>query len=173
VHRIAVRKPGYLQRNSQVTLAGGDRQTLPLSLDKQPEEKATIVVREREVENDSTLMIAGWVATGALAAGAIVTGIMGAGEAKELKQLRASDPADVPNLGERMDTTKSNASSLLLASDVFSGAAVVVGGLSLWITVSPPDNSSKPAEKPVTQPAPGRPLQVGYQEGQIKFRGSF
>lgn len=174
VHRIVVRKAGYLQRNSQVTLAGGDRQMLPLSLDKQPEEKATIVVRERAAENDSTLMIAGWVATGALTAGAIVTGIMGAGEAKELKELKTSDPKDVQNLGERMDTSKSNASSLLLASDVFSGAALVVGGLSLWITVSPPgDSKATPAEKPATQPGPGRPLQVGYQEGMLKLRGSF
>jgi PEGA domain len=174
VHRIAVRKSGYIQRTSQVTLAGGDRQTLPLSLDPQPEEKATIVVRERDVGDDSTLMIAGWVTTGALTAGAIVTGIMGAGEAKELEQLRASDPKDVEKLGERMDSTKSNASSLLLASDVFSGAAVVIGGLSLWITLSPPDNhKSAPSEKPATQPGPGRPLQVGYQEGMIKLRGSF
>jgi tetratricopeptide (TPR) repeat protein len=174
VHRIVVRRAGYLQRNSQVTLAGGDRQVLPLTLDKQPEEKATIVVRERAAEKDSTLMIAGWVATGALTAGAILTGIMGAGEAKELKELRAADPRDYDNLGERLDSTKSNASSLFLASDVFSGAAIVVGGLSLWITVSPLD-PSKPApnDKPATRPGPGKPLQVGYQEGQIKVRGSF
>jgi hypothetical protein len=174
VHRVTVRRTGFLPKNSRVTLAGGDEQTLPLVLEVQPEEKPTIVVQRPVVEDDSsTLVIAGWVTTGALAAGAIVTGIMGAGEAKELKELRAADPADHNNLGARIDSTKSNASSLLLASDVFSGAAVIVGGLSLWLTVSPPESamSSQP-ERPAPTPAKGG-LQVGYQHNQVKLRGSF
>ncbi len=172
VHRVTVRRAGYLPRNSRVTLAGGDEQTLPLALEVQPEVKPTFVVQRPAVEDDSsTLIIAGWVTTGALAAGAIVTGIMGAGEANELKELRAADPRDYTNLGQRMDSTKSNASSLLLASDVFSGAAVIVGGLSLWLTVDPPQ-SSAPAQPERPAPAKGG-LQVGYQHNQVKLRGSF
>src|SRR5688572_15459659 len=173
VHRIAIRRAGYLQRNHQVTLAGGDRQALSLTLDKQPESKSTIVVRDRVVENDSTLMIAGWVATGALTAGAVVTGLLGSGEAQELEDLKASDPSDYDNFSERLESTKSNASSLFLASDVFSGAALIVGGLSLWVTLSPSDSGDEPATEKPAPSEPSRPLQVGYQEGQIKLRGSF
>lgn len=174
VHRIAIRRPGYLQRNHQVTLAGGDRQALSLTLEKQPESKNTIVVRDRVVEDDSTLMIAGWVATGALTAGAIVTGLLGSGEAQELDDLKASNPTDYDNFSERLESTKSNASALFLASDVFSGAAIIVGGLSLWLTLSPSDSdeAAPAAEKPAPN-EPSRPLQVGYQDGQLKLRGSF
>lgn len=172
VHRIAVRHEGYLPKNNRVTLAGGDQQTLAVTLDPQPEESSTIVVRERAPEDgSSTLMIAGWATTGALAAGAIVTGIIGAGHAKDLEQLRTADPKDYTDLGSRLRSTKSSASSLLLASDVCSGAAVVVGGLSLWITLNPSTPApSTNTEHPVQ---PSRPLQVGYQYGQLKLRGSF
>jgi hypothetical protein len=174
VHRIAIRRTGYQQRNQQVTLAGGDRQAISLTLEKQMESKSTIVVRDRVVEDDSTLMIAGWVATGALTAGAIVTGLMGAGEAKELKDLKASDPRDYDDFSGRLDSAKSNASSLFLASDVFSGAALIVGGLSLWVTLSPADTGHEVVSPDKPSPTePTRPLQVGYQEGQFKLRGSF
>jgi hypothetical protein len=174
VHKIVIRRSGYLQRNQQVTLAGGDRQAISLTLEKQPESKNTIVVRDRVVEDDSTLMIAGWVATGALTAGAIVTGLMGAGEAQELKDLKASNPLDYDDFGNRLDTAKSNASSLFLASDVFSGAALIVGGLSLWVTLSPSDSGDDEVSPEKPSPSePARPLQVGYQEGQFKLRGTF
>jgi hypothetical protein len=175
VHRISVRHTGYLQRMSRVTLAGGDRQALSLTLERQPETKSTIVVQRAAPEdNTKTLMIAGWVTTGALAAGAIVTGIMGAGEAEELEQLKASDPADYDNLGARLDKTASNANALFLASDVFSAGAVVVGGLSLWITVAPPGGSEEPlAGEKKPAPPPGKPLQVGFEHDQLKLRGSF
>lgn len=173
VHRIALRRPGYLQRNHQVTLAGGDRQALSLTLEKQPESKNTIVVRDRVVEDNSTLMIAGWVATGALTAGAIVTGLLGSAEAKELDDLKASNPTDYDNFSERLDSTQSNASALFLASDVFSGAAIIAGGLSLWLTLSPSDSGAETAAEKPAPSEPSRPLQVGYDQGQLKLRGSF
>jgi tetratricopeptide (TPR) repeat protein len=134
VHRVTVRRSGYLPSTKRVTLAGGDEELLSVTLDARPDEKQTIVVRQA-APKDNTLMIAGWVTTGALAAGAIVTGIMGAGEASELQQLKRA--RDVEDLANRLDAAQSNARSLLLASDVFSGAAVVVGGLSLWVTTGP------------------------------------
>jgi hypothetical protein len=143
-----------------------------MALELQPEQKQTIVVREREVveDNSTTWMIAGWVTTGALAAGAIVTGIMGAGEADELDQLKGGLASDYDGeLPKRLDDAKSNAQTLFLVSDVLTGAAVVVGGLSLWITLDPPD-PAEPAEMPLEQP---RRLQVGYERGQLQLRGSF
>jgi hypothetical protein len=174
VHRVAVRRQGYQPRTAVVTLAGGDKQTLDLTLEVQPEDKPTFVVRERIIpEDDSqTLMIAGWVTTGALVAGAIVTGIMGAGEADELEKLKGADQRDYDDLPARLEDAKSNASALLLASDVFSGAAIIVGGLTLWITIDPLESGPpKAADEPVVEAQ--KSLQVGYQEGQVQLRGSF
>jgi hypothetical protein len=170
-HRVTVRRAGYLPRTTNVTLAGGDEQTMSLTLERQPEVKQTIVVREREVEEDNTAtwMIAGWVTTGALAAGAVVTGIMGANEADELDQLRGGLASDYDGqLPTRIDEAQSNAKTLFLVSDVLTGAALVVGGLSLWITLDPPQ-PARPAETPTPQPG----VQVGYERGQLQLRGSF
>jgi len=172
VHRVTVRLPGYLPKVSNITLAGGDAQTLTVALERQPEEKQTIVVREREVveDNATTWMIAGWVTTGALAAGAVVTGIMGAGEADELDQLRGGLASDYDGeLPNRLDDARSNAKTLFLVSDVLTGAAVIVGGLSLWITLDPP-SPSRPAETPAPE---AKGVQVGYERGQVQLRGSF
>ena len=175
VHRVTLRRPGYLPRTEDVTLAGGDNKSLDVALELQPEEKQTIVVREREVEDTSaqTWMIAGWATTGALVAGAIVTGIMGKNEAKELDQLRGADARDYTDLQQRIDDTKSNASTLFLVSDVMTGAALIVGGLSLWITLDPPEpeRPASPGETPTPKPLDS--VAVGYQNGQFSLRGSF
>lgn len=172
VHRVTLRRPGYLPRTSSVTLAGGEEQALSVALQPQPEEK-TIVVREREVIEDTgkTWMIAGWITTGALAAGAVVTGIMGSSEADELEQLRRGLAADYGGeLPNRLNDASSNAKTLFLASDVLTGAALIVGGLSLWITLDPPE----PERTPAQAPAPTSPgLEVGYADGRLQLRGSF
>jgi hypothetical protein len=183
VHRITGKKQGYLQRTNQVTLAGGDQQTLALKLDVMPDERQTIVVHERNApeEPGNTLAIAGWISTGALAAGAIVTGILGAGQANDLETLRGTDPRDYPTdpdtgastLGAEMESKKSSASTLLLVSDICSGAAVVVGGLSLWFTINPLESGKPPATGAPPPAAPGKDLQVGYEAGQLQFRGRF
>jgi tetratricopeptide (TPR) repeat protein len=174
VHRITVRRSGYLPKTINVTLAGGDEQTRNLALEPQPEEKQTIVVREREVveDNSTTWIVAGWVTTGVLAAGAVVTGIMGANEADELDKLRGGLAADYDgDLPNRLEDAKSNAKTLFLVSDVLTGAAVVVGGLSLWITLDPP-RPEQPVDTPPQQQPP-RGVQVGYERGQLQLRGSF
>jgi len=175
VHRVTLRRPGYLPKTEDVTLAGGDNKSIEVTLELQPEEKQTIVVREREIVDDSaqTWIIAGWATTGALAAGAIVTGIMGKNEANELDQLRGADARDYTDLAQRIDDTKKNASTLFLASDVLTGAALIVGGLSLWITLDPPEpeRPASPGETPAPKPLDS--VAVGYQDGQLSLRGSF
>ena len=173
VHRISLRHAGYQPRSARVTLAGGDEQTLALDLEPQPEEKPIIIRAPIDEGGSQTLMIAGWVTTGALVAGAIVTGVMGAGEADELEQLRGADAGDYDGtLPSRLKDTKSNASTLLLTSDILSGAAVVVGGLSLWITIDPLESGTPPADAPPSS-APAKGVQVGYQDSQLQLRASF
>jgi tetratricopeptide (TPR) repeat protein len=175
VHRVTLRRSGYLPRTTNVTLAGGDEQTLNVTLEVQPDEKQTIVVREREIVEDSaqTWMIAGWATTGALIAGAVVTGIMGSNEADELEQLRGANSEDYenPSLADRMSDTKDNAKTLLLASDIMTGAALIVGGLSLWITLDPPEPER--AVVPETPAPKPEGVQVGYADGQLLLRGKF
>jgi tetratricopeptide (TPR) repeat protein len=173
VHRVTARRVGYLPKSSSVTLAGGDEQTISLALELQPEDKQTIVVREQVVQDTSNVwMIAGWVTTGALVAGAVVTGVMGSSEADELDQLRAAYAPEYDDLPDRIEQTKSNASTLFLASDVMSGAALIVGGLSLWITLDPPE-PPRAAAPETPAPKPIERVELGYRDGQLRLRGSF
>ena len=169
IHKVLVRHPSHEPGTSRVTLAGGDEQAIEIELLKRQSNSKTIVVRDSIIKDNSqrNLMIAGWVATGALAAGAVVTGIMGAGEQRELEQLRRADGEQVDNLRESLDSAGSNARSLLLASDVFSGAALLVGGLSLWVTLTPEERPSDEKAPPATT------FEVGYEKGQVRLRGAF
>jgi hypothetical protein len=49
---------------------------------------------------------------------------------------------------------------------------VIVGGLSLWITLDPPkpERATAPGETPPKAPDA---VQVGYSNGQVQLRGSF
>lgn len=177
VHRVTLRRSGYQQKTNRIILAGGDEQSVPFPLEAVQEGKQTIVVRESTKQDGyHTLMIAGWATTGALATGAIITGIMGASEATDLDDLRKSDPRDITDYESRLDKTKSRASSLLLASDVFSGAAIITGGLSLWLTIAPPrseDPEPTPGPTPTPSPASQPGVQVGYHDGLVQIRGQF
>lgn len=179
VHRVTARRPGYSPRSQQVTLAGADESTLALSLDLLPSASQTIVVRERTLvgtDSRTTWLIVGWSATGALAAGAVVAGIMGANKASALEELRASQTRR-----EDLDKAQSSAKSFLLASDVLTAGAVVVGGLSLWATLSSPN---KEQEKPAARPTRGTSsrderddddgqVDVGFGYRQVRLRGTF
>jgi hypothetical protein len=159
-HRITARHPDYLPEALKITLAGGDRRSLSLVLRDRPLAQ-TIVVREpsRQV---GALVIGGWVATGVLAAGAIFTGVMGAGKVRDWEEIRKWDELLVPNLASRIDDARSSARSFLLISDVLSGAAVLAGGFSLWMTLRSESDA-----------APAGDLNVGFEAGRVTLAGRF
>jgi tetratricopeptide (TPR) repeat protein len=167
VHRVSARKPGYLPRGEQITLAGADESTLGLTLDLIPQGSKTIVVRERDTGLDerTTWIIAGWSATGVLAASAVVTGFMGKGKANELKDLRATETNR-----DDLDSARSSAKTMLLASDILSASAVIVGGLSLWATLTPPSEPEKPTPRP-TKAGVDLGVQLGVTE--VRLTGRF
>jgi hypothetical protein len=169
VHRVSARRQGYMPRGEQVTLAGADESTLALTLDLVPQGSKTIVVRERDSAMDERTIwiIAGWSATGVLAASAVITGFMGRGKANDLKDLRATETNR-----DDLDGARSSAKTMLLASDILTASAVVVGGLSLWATLTPP---SKEADKPTPRPTKGAGVDLGLQLGvtEIRLTGSF
>ena len=55
---------------------------------------------------------------------------------------------------------------------MLTGAALIVGGLSLWITLDPPEPERTPAQRPTPTPTPPG-LEVGYADGLLQVRGSF
>lgn len=146
VHRIEVRHTDYQTKRDQVTLAGGD--SIDLSFELVPVEKPEVVVIEKPGERqpspgpmrpqeqaDFTVPTIAWMTTGALAVGAGVSGALGLAAKGELDQLKRSEsePAE-------REVAKQRAENRFLAADILTAAAVVSGGIALYLTLSASDS---------------------------------
>lgn len=155
VHRIEVRHPEYQPKRDQVTLAGGD--SIDLSFELVPVEKPEVVVIEKEGKGsqspgpmqpqereDFTVPTIAWMTTGALAVGAGVAGALGLAAKGELDQQKRSDT----EYADR-EVSKERAENRFLAADILTAAAIVSGGISLYLTLSSDsdDGEDKPASK--------------------------
>lgn len=168
-HTISVRKLGFYDRYQAVTLAGRDTRTVELDLVKlKPDGPAVVVERRTErqiVERPSRpLMWAGWAATGTLGIGAGVAGYFGIQKAQELESKRTQFPINADD----MQRTKRSAQTLFLAADLMGASAVVLGGISVYLTLS----SSEKAVNKVTRHAPGK-VRVGISPKGVRLSGTF
>lgn len=140
-HKVTAKKTGYDARAQQITLAGKDSMLVEIKLEKIPEGGSKVVIREVQKEDDSTWMIATWTATGVLAVGAGVTGGLGIKAANDLEEMR--DEEGTTN--DERESASDRAQTLLLAADVMAAAAVVTGGIALYLTLSSSGSDSKEA----------------------------
>jgi len=164
-HNIEVRKPGYRARVLRRTLAGKDAGEMSVELDEIATTPATPVgsmpsSASRAPARSTTPMWIGWSTTAALAAGAGVTGILG---------LRAADKHD-DMLGERdvsrsdLTSQESRARMFLVTSDALTAAAVVAGGISLYLTLRSPSTS---ASRETAS------LAVGFTPSEVRLFGTY
>lgn len=148
-HNVEVRKVGFYGKSSQVTLAGRDDISVELELVRIPEKAPSQVVVERHTErevakpsSDRTMMWIGWAATGTLAIGAGVAGYFGITKANDLESRRTDFGVKAAELNDM----KNDARTLFMIADVAGAAAVVVGGVSLYLTLAGTDEGA--TEKP-------------------------
>jgi hypothetical protein len=172
-HTLEVRKEGFYSKGSPVKLAGREETTVTLEITKVPEAKGPTVVERFEaapvVKVDRTPMWIGWAATGALAIGAGVVGYFGITKANDLESMRT----DYPVSRKQLDDTKKSAQTLFIVSDSLTAAAVVAGGVSLYLTLTT-SGAGKSAPKdhgPPPPPAPKVGLRVG--PNQLGLAGTF
>jgi tetratricopeptide (TPR) repeat protein len=76
--------------------------------------------------------VAGWITTGLLAGGAATFGLLARKESKDLQAARAVYPADGPTLTRLANRTNTYS----IAADSITAAALVVGGITLYSTLS-------------------------------------
>lgn len=108
---------------------------------------------------------AGWGVTGALAIGAIATGALALSKNGELADMRKPDSGATK---EQLNDASSSTATLALVSDIFTGAAVVAGAVTLYFTVRDPG----PAKE---QPKTGliKRVDVGVSPTGFTLKGSF
>lgn len=82
--------------------------------------------------SSSTLRLAGWVATGILAGGAVTFGLLARSESNDLQQVRDQFPTTTNTLDHFANRTK----TFSIIADSLAAAALVVGGITLYSTVN-------------------------------------
>jgi tetratricopeptide (TPR) repeat protein len=176
-HTVAARKAGRIAASKDVTLAGSDDVKIEFDLPEEPSAAVPVgtpgTIREHETiihqapEKPSYVWI-GWVMTGALAAGAIGSGIAAMGAASDLKSAR-EQPAEAGESAEakrtQLDDDRNKTRTLAITADVLAGAAIVVGAVSLVFTVKGSGKSEKRGQ--------ASPVLVGVGNRSISMVGHF
>lgn len=145
-HKLEVRKEGFRDYSERLTLAGAEERRISVQLEEKP--TATPVVDPDPVSTpeqsprDSeepparrrggSIALIGWSATGALAGGAILSGIMGLSSSRRLSNLKSEPDPSRSELDGQARTTK----TWFAAADILTVAAVATGGASLYFSLS-------------------------------------
>jgi tetratricopeptide (TPR) repeat protein len=129
-HRVEARRAGYRGALAQLTLSGGGTTDVALRLvQNAPAARAPDAPRDG---GRSAWLWAGWSTAGVSAAGAVVTGLFAVSASNELESQRRSPGSTA----EERESTAARARGLALASDVFTGVALVSGAASLYLSLS-------------------------------------
>jgi tetratricopeptide (TPR) repeat protein len=107
------------------------RSALPAS-SPLPVDGMVVDTSPRPPVSSSTLRLAGWVATGVLAGGAVTFGLLARNESNDLQQVRRQFPATTDALDHAASRTK----TFSIIADSLTAAALVVGGITLYSTVT-------------------------------------
>ena len=173
--RVSAAKAGRVPVTKVVTLAGADALQVDLDLVEPGAPPASAAsgkapapsaVGPPAVAPPPRVPWIGWALTGAFAVGAGVTGALALKASGDLKNERNDPAASRQNL----DSERSKTKTLALVSDVFSGAAVIAGGVSLYFTLRAP-----PREAPLSASSPLelRSVKLGLGPGGVRVLGAF
>lgn len=150
-HKVAVSKPGYDGEAKKLGVAAGDTTGVDLRLTPiapvvvpvpvpvvvPPAPPPPAEVHEALQPTPIPSAVAsrpvwiGWTATGALAGGATAFGIAALGESRKL-----TDDLNKPTPKSDIDAAHQSTTTLALVSDIFSGAAIVAGGVTLYFALT-------------------------------------
>jgi tetratricopeptide (TPR) repeat protein len=170
VRRIGVRKPGYQPAERVLTLAGGDAAEVSLEMASVTRDGPSTPPPQpppAPKKKEPSYLWMGWVGTGVLTAGAVVTGLAALGAASDLDDELASPTADGQTPAEKaqaIDDAESSRLTLAVATDVLAGAAIVAGALTITFTIIDANDDEETASAPLT---------VGVRPTGLDLQGAF
>jgi tetratricopeptide (TPR) repeat protein len=148
-HTLRATAQGFQPAYRTMTLAGADHVSVRLQLIPVP------VAHEAPAERGRTLFWPGFVATGALAAGAIVSGVI----MLEARSSWSNLYNEVNPPAAQLKSDASEVNNAALAADILTGLAVATGGVSLYLSLRVDHRLKAPT--------------VGISPQGIKFSGTF
>lgn len=158
-HEVKVMMAGHPPQTRVIDVAGQQELTLvlPLVAPTRVEEAPAAPKQDRSTRPPSKLpMVMSWSVTGALAATAGVFAVMTYTRDSRLEELRDTYPVDKQALEDQADRRRSAA----LLADGFAAAALVAGGVSLYLTLTRP--STKEAPRTALRVTPTGAALVGH-----------
>jgi hypothetical protein len=158
MRKITATKRGYLPATRAVRVVGSDAIEVRLDL------VAMTSGRQDKPQDPGprNRAIIGWTATGALATGGVISGVLALNAAASLKAAKQVS-------GQTAETLNNDRSKLLTMSilaDAFTGTAVIAGGVSIYLTVKA---AAGPA-KPNTPKGPEVSLAIGPSSAAVVGR---
>ncbi|HTV17828.1 MAG TPA: PEGA domain-containing protein [Polyangiaceae bacterium] len=190
-HQVLVSHPSYPDQSRAITAVAGASEQLEFSLARRSSAAAAPAGSARDEGAHPPLALAaptardderlapaptaadpgsnsyvwiGWVATGALAAGATATGVWALSKNSSLDDERQAAVGQGNIDRDRLDSRASSLRVLATVTDVLWVATAAAAGVTLWLTLDPPGSSS-----PSTEPA----LQAGLTPGGVRLRAKF
>jgi hypothetical protein len=115
-----------------VDVAAGDTVKLALSLVDPDVRLAPSVAGAEDGAGGGSLITAGWVTTGVLAAGAITAGVYAYRASRDLRNLRSKYPISRTDL----DARSSQVNTRSVIADILGAATLVTGGITLVFSLS-------------------------------------
>jgi len=189
-HRIVATKEGRTSAARTIEVASFDAEKVTLDMPElaaKPSETGTVPTALPTATATSTaptstgpvtppppppksIPWAGWGVTGALAVGAIATGALALSKNSELADLRTLQAGETPPTKQQLTDAASTTSTFALVSNIFTGAAVVAGVVTLVFTIRSP---SPPAD--TTPPKTGfvKRLDLGVSPTGVSVSGAF
>lgn len=125
-HTLRASAVGFASRNYTLTLAGQDQKTIQVALDALPRHEPVGASKP-----ERRLFWPGFVAAGALGAGAVAASIIMFEARSDLDTLKGNPGSED---GARQDAAD-RANVAAISADVFAGLAVVAGGVSLYLSL--------------------------------------
>jgi hypothetical protein len=153
--RITISKGGA-SRSRVVTVVGQDMVRLELNLEPSSLPSPTTAAPQPA----RTAIYATWGVTTALGVSAAVAGVLAFRAMKDLDDLRERAPTSRAEL----DNASSKMRTLALATDILTGATVLVGSVAIYLTLRAPSREAPRAQLP---------LRVGVGPSGLRLDGQF
>lgn len=135
--KVTATLPGRPPVTRVVDLAGGDLQTITLEIPAAPPTVRLVTAPQRSI----TLPVIAWAATGALTAGAVVTGVLALGASSDLRDKLGAFPGDP----RAISGARGKTAAFALATDLLAATALAAGGVSIYLILRPRPATDAPA----------------------------
>ncbi|WP_437798526.1 PEGA domain-containing protein [Sorangium sp. So ce693] len=179
--RIVAEAPGRPAVLRVVDVAGGDHVQLKIELPEArtrqgpgegaggapappPAPPSASLMDHRAPRQQRSVPLFPWLATGALTVGAAATGVLALGASGDLGAELDRYPGDA----RAIERARARSEALALTTDLLAGAAVLAGGLSIYLTVAGAGPERADAER-----ASSPPVSLKIAPASLELAGSF